>query len=180
MRRQGEHAEPSKSSIAYSLPIMMVRNSVAWWLITSAWAAGIFYLSTAGFGETHSLRISALFLTFFHLSSSTSTMTELNVILRKLAHLTEYAVFSFLLYRCFTRSAWPQWQPRMAQWCITIAAAYALTDELHQLFVQGRRASLYDFGIDTAGAVVAMLAIQCRSRVSGPRRAAVEGRSRAS
>jgi len=122
-------------------------------------------------------RDSAVLLTFFHLRISPQTLSMLNVILRKVAHFCEYAVLSLLLYRCFRGPAWLQWEPRLAGWCIVIALAYGLTDELHQVFVQGRRASLCDCGLDTAGALAAMLAIQVRSRFVGARRESVGGRN---
>jgi VanZ family protein len=37
---------------------------------------------------------------------------------------------------------------------IAITVGYAVTDELHQLFVAGRSAELYDLLADAAGAVV--------------------------
>ena len=45
-----------------------------------------------------------------------------------------------------------------ARYAWLLAVLYACTDEFHQLFVAGRRASLVDVGIDALGAVIAMAA----------------------
>jgi VanZ family protein len=66
-----------------------------------------------------------------------------DVVLRKLAHLAEYAVLGALLYRAVRR------EPLAA----LIGSAYAVTDEIHQTFVGGRHGSPVDWLLDTAGVV---------------------------
>jgi VanZ family protein len=86
----------------------------------------------------------------FTLSSIPSLSTGLgtwDTILRKGAHLTEYAVLGGLLYRALGREP------------LALAAgiAYAATDELHQYFVRGRHASPVDVAIDAVGVAIGML-----------------------
>jgi len=86
----------------------------------------------------------------FTLSSIPSLSTGLgtwDTILRKGAHLTEYAVLGGLLYRALGREP------------LALAAgiAYAATDELHQSFVRGRHASPVDVAIDAVGVALGML-----------------------
>ncbi len=86
----------------------------------------------------------------FTLSSIPSLSTGLgtwDTILRKAAHLAEYAVLGGLLYRALGREP------------LALAAgiAYAATDELHQYFVRGRHASPVDVAIDAVGVAVGML-----------------------
>jgi len=86
----------------------------------------------------------------FTLSSIPSLDTGLgiwDVVLRKLAHLAEYAVLGILAYRAV----------RCAPVAIALASAYAGTDELHQAFVSGRHGSPLDWLIDTGGVVVGVL-----------------------
>ena len=59
-----------------------------------------------------------------------------------------------------------RWRPRQASWCVVVASAYSLTDELHQVFSPGRHASLIDCGIDTTGAAIAMVLVYGCSRLS--------------
>jgi VanZ family protein len=82
----------------------------------------------------------------FTLSAIPSLGTGLGVwdiVLRKLAHVAEYAVLGALLYRAVRR------EPLAA----LIGSAYAVTDELHQGFVSGRHGSPVDWMVDTAGVV---------------------------
>ncbi len=59
-----------------------------------------------------------------------------------------------------------------------LAAAYGLTDELHQAFVPGRVASLTDFGLDAAGSAIgASLAALCHLAWEAWRRESAARRS---
>jgi VanZ family protein len=86
----------------------------------------------------------------FTLSSIPSLSTGLGIwdtILRKAAHLAEYAVLGGLIYRALGR------EPL----ALAVGIAYAATDELHQYFVGGRHASPVDVAIDAVGVAVGML-----------------------
>jgi VanZ family protein len=86
----------------------------------------------------------------FAISSIPSLSSDLGVwdtILRKAAHVTEYAVLGALLYRAFEREA-----PALAA-----GIAYAATDELHQHFVRGRHGAPVDVAIDAVGVALGML-----------------------
>jgi VanZ family protein len=98
------------------------------WLPVVAWAAVIFAFSS--------------------IPSLSSGLGTWDTILRKGAHITEYAVLGALLYRALGREA-----PALAA-----GIAYAATDELHQHFVHGRHASPIDVAIDAVGLSVGMLA----------------------
>jgi VanZ family protein len=73
-----------------------------------------------------------------------------DTILRKLAHMLEFGLLWFLWLRALGYRA-----PGVAA---AIAAAYAATDEVHQLFVRGRAGSPVDWAIDCAGIGLAWLA----------------------
>ena len=106
-----------------------------WWVVTLGWAALIFHLSTRTFSPSFSRGVAGWMLHFLHLQVSSGTFDLLHTLLRKLAHLTEYAIFALLLYGSPDEKGMGLWQPRRAVACIAIAAAYSLTDEFHQLFV---------------------------------------------
>ena len=89
--------------------------------------------------------------------------------LRKLAHVTEYAVLTFLWWRALrglgiAGAALPA--------AIAISLLYACTDELHQTFVDGRRGTPVDVAIDSIGIAIAAVAISiyARRRIRGPSR----------
>ena len=97
------------------------------WLPVVAWAAVIFTLSS--------------------IPSLSTGLGTWDTILRKGAHLTEYAILGALLYRALGR------EPL----ALAVGIAYAATDELHQYFVRGRHASPVDVAIDAVGVAAGML-----------------------
>jgi VanZ family protein len=97
------------------------------WLPVVAWAAVIFALSS--------------------IPSLSSGLGTWDYVLRKCAHVTEYAVLGALLLR-----ALGQVLP-----AFLAAIAYAATDELHQHFVHGRHASPLDVAIDAVGVTLGIL-----------------------
>ncbi len=76
-----------------------------------------------------------------------------DLVLRKLAHVTEYAVLAALLFRAFGGGRAPS-RDRLLWLSCALAVLYAVTDELHQRFVPGRTPALADVVIDAAGAVL--------------------------
>jgi len=82
-----------------------------------------------------------------------------DLVLRKAAHMAEYGLLVLLWWRALrTRSPAP---------AIAIALAYAVSDELHQSFVEGRHGSPLDVGIDAAGVALAVYAFRA-SRARWP------------
>ena len=81
-----------------------------------------------------------------------------DTILRKIAHMLEYAVLWFLWHRALALES-----PLPAA---AIALAYAVTDEFHQTFVDGRHGTPVDVLIDSAGVALAILAARARARRS--------------
>ncbi len=82
----------------------------------------------------------------------------LNHCIRKAAHVVEYFLFSFLLFRVI-RGKGRGWQLRWAIAALAIAAGYSAFDEFHQSFVPSRTASPWDSGIDTFGAAAGQVAL---------------------
>jgi len=134
------------------------------WVMTAAWAGLIFYLSTSGFGASFTKWLLYVILDLLRVTVSSQTFEVLHVCLRKLAHMTEYGVFSLLIYAGFLETQDFEWRPRLAVGSIAIAALYSLTDEYHQSFVAGRTPSPVDCGIDTIGASLAMMIVLISDR----------------
>jgi VanZ family protein len=84
---------------------------------------------------------------------------SLHRLIRKCAHMAEYAALSFLLCAFIVyvwRSA-PFYRTALIAWFI--ATLYGVSDEIHQLFVPGRSGALKDVLIDSAGAAIGVLAL---------------------
>jgi VanZ family protein len=80
-------------------------------------------------------------------------------ILRKFAHIGEYAVLTALLFRALRSHLAHRWQILLIT--VFIAILYACSDEWHQTFVPGREGSLRDVGINTLG--IAGMSVWLRS-----------------
>jgi VanZ family protein len=75
---------------------------------------------------------------------------------RKLAHMAEYGLLWFLWWRALGyRHPAPS---------IAITLLYAVSDEVHQSFVEGRHGSPWDVAIDAAGVGVAGLLVVAWAR----------------
>lgn len=88
-------------------------------------------------------------------------------ILRKCAHFSEFALLGFLTALAVKNFE----KKKFISAAFAISAAYAATDELHQLFVEGRACRFFDFGVDCSGALAgiafAALMIYLFSRLRG-------------
>ena len=71
-----------------------------------------------------------------------------------IGHFSEYLVFGALLFNAL-RMHLHMRPSRVALCAIAIAAAYAATDEFHQMFVPGRACDLVDWLVDVAAAAIA-------------------------
>ena len=79
---------------------------------------------------------------------------DLTKIVRKSAHFFLYFVLG--LFSAFVLYAF-EVKKRIYIYAVFMSAFYAVTDEIHQLFVEGRSAQVTDVLIDTAGATLAVL-----------------------
>jgi VanZ family protein len=106
----------------------------------------------------------AVIFAFSAVPSLSSGLGTWDLLVRKIAHLSEYAILGALLVRAIQR-------PAVA---ILAGGLYAVSDELHQHFVRGRHAAWYDVLIDTVGVTIGVLAW---SRVRASRVRASGGRA---
>ena len=84
----------------------------------------------------------------------------INLIVRKGAHMTEYAV----LFLCYHRALRIEGAKRPGMTALMLCAMYAATDEFHQGFVAGRGPSPADVCIDTLGAGIAWGMMQIKRK----------------
>ena len=65
--------------------------------------------------------------------------------------MAEYAILAFLFYRAFIYASNIKLKKNAFLLSILLSALYGITDEYHQLFVQGRVFSVYDILANTIG-----------------------------
>ena len=83
----------------------------------------------------------AVIFAFSSIPSLGTGLGTWDLLLRKLAHVAEFAVLGALLQRALGRAAG----------AFALGVAYAVSDEVHQHFVAGRRAAPLDVLIDSVG-----------------------------
>jgi VanZ family protein len=98
---------------------------------------------------------------FFVPDISEARLEQIIFGVRKAAHVTEYAVLSWLLARAFLRpgTPWGRWQLKVALLAWLIASLYAASDELHQAFVPNRQGRWSDVCLDSFGAAVGIVSL---------------------
>lgn len=99
---------------------------------------------------------------FFFLGIDGDSITEEEFIkiegfIRSAAHFSEYALLAFLaafLLKTYSLSALP-----VLGFSVAFSSLYAITDEIHQIFVPGRAAQISDWLVDTSGALAGAAAV---------------------
>ncbi len=88
-------------------------------------------------------------------SAPTDSIPDLGVVgADKFVHFTEFLVFGMILLRALSGSNLKINLFWMVVLSIIISCFYAAIDELHQSFIPGRRADIFDFLADAAGAIL--------------------------
>jgi len=112
-------------------------NIITLWLPVFLWCAVIYYLSSIP-------------------SLKSDLPNQWDFIFRKIAHITEYAVLTFLFFRASSQNLNYK---KAISYSALFSITYALTDEYHQLFVFGRGGNLGDVFIDSLGVFLAVFLI---------------------
>jgi VanZ family protein len=72
----------------------------------------------------------------------------------KVQHLLAYAVFAGAIGLWVSLKQWKRNPFKSMVWVVIIAAAYGISDEVHQSFVPGRDCNVWDWFADTIGAIL--------------------------
>jgi VanZ family protein len=139
----------------------------------SLWLLTILILGTSYFAAANTGPLVLPFLKSLAPGASTAKLHAIHMVLRKLAHLTEYAVLALLWFRALLSQA--QRAPRAAVWsALAVCIVCAIADEAHQSTIPERYGSVRDVVIDVSGAASALLV--ARGRMAARERAQVRSR----
>lgn len=108
------------------------KKIIYYWFPVGAWALLIFMFSSMPTGYS-------------------SEIQWKDFIVKKSAHLVEFATLAVLLFRLLINSGMEK--RKAGYWAVLLSVFYAVTDEVHQIFTPGRDPTVRDVAIDTAGAV---------------------------
>ena len=121
----------------------------------SLWLLLVLFNGSAYFAAQETGRFVVPLLSGLMPATPMSELQAVHMALRKVAHVTEYAVLALLWFRAFLGIR----SPRAASWAaLWICLVCAFADEAHQSMVPTRQGSARDFLIDAVGAT-AMLTI---------------------
>ena len=123
-------------------------------ILILVWMATVFIFSNQGGTKSSSTSRKVTETVVQAISSKTVEENEpliekLDKVTRKLAHYTIYTIGGILIMNyAYTTD---KTKKEKILYSIAFGAGYAVTDELHQFFVAGRSARIFDVGIDTLG-----------------------------
>ena len=136
---------------------MRARRFVRYWLPAIVWMAVIFLGSTDMLSAAHTSRFLVPLLRWLDPQISLAALNAIQFGIRKLAHLTEYAILAALLWRALRGGT--RWQVKISilffgTWIA--CAIFAASDEFHQSFVPSRTSSPIDLMTDATGALLGL------------------------
>jgi VanZ family protein len=136
---------------------MTLSRFVKLWMPVILWIALIFVGSTDILSSEHTSRFLIPFLRWLDPQISMATLVTAQIIIRKLGHLTEYAILAALLWRALrSETAWKWKMPIVSGVVWAGCAIFAASDEFHQSFVPSRTSSAHDVIIDICGALIGL------------------------
>lgn len=124
-----------------------------------AWMILIFLGSTDVLSAEHTSRFIVPFLQWLDPHISWATIMTIHTFVRKLGHVSEYAILAILLWRALRGGKTFQTRISVPFVVVWIACGFfAVTDEFHQSFVPSRTPAFHDVMIDSCGALIGLLA----------------------
>ena len=128
------------------------------WLPVLIWLGVISLGSTDLMSAEHTSRFIVPLLHWLKPDISAETLASIHFIVRKAAHVSEYAIFSLLLLRAAILIPNLNRSVLMLYVSVWIACLFvAASDEFHQTFVPSRGASVGDIIIDGGGTILGLL-----------------------
>ena len=149
----------------------MSKKTIILGVLLIIWMGVIFYMSSDNGDESgeESSRVVSFIVSIYdkivgsneetiNYHKSDEFMDQANFIFRKICHFSEYlilSVISFLFIESFNKFK--------LLWCLLysfiFSVIYAITDEIHQTFIDGRAGQITDVLIDSSGVLIGLLII---------------------
>lgn len=131
-------------------------------LLLILWLLVIFYFSSKGIKESHSTSYKIVDVIVPIIDNGNSTPKErkelredVNYYLRKTAHFTEYAVLGVLSFNVLR--FYDLKKRKRIIYALIFCMIYATSDEIHQIFSNGRSPMVTDILIDSSGSLFGIL-----------------------
>ena len=125
-------------------------------ILVIMWMIVIFYLSNQNSTET--TNTTNIIYKLFRISTNSDVVF---ILIRKLAHISEYLILGFLLCNMFNSFN----VKNIFIYTILICIIYSCLDELHQLFINGRNCQFIDCLIDLLGTIIGILFYKLKNKI---------------
>jgi VanZ family protein len=142
----------------------MIRyKKLFFWLPVFIWTGSLFFFSSQTADESTRLsgemiRTLLVFIRpeFLQMTAAQQAqwVASLQHLVRNAAHFGSYFVLAMLCMNALRQYPWRL--ARQAALTLLLCMGYALTDELHQLFVAGRAFEMVDLGLDLGGTLLGL------------------------
>ena len=134
-----------------------MRSFLKYWLPLLTWLCVIFVGSTDLMSAEQTSRFLVPLLRWLKPDISTEALAQVHFFVRKLGHISEYAIFALLLWRALRSGTNLQMKlPILFVAAWILCGVFAATDEFHQSFVSSRTASPIDVMTDVCGALIGL------------------------
>jgi VanZ family protein len=161
---------PSASRVAPASTTFSATYFLKNWMPVVLWLALIWSFSSEMGSSRRTSRFIGPILRWLHPEISETAISHVQLVVRKGAHVMEYAVLALLLRRALrrpTKEVQHRWNWRIAAAAFAIALGCAMGDEWRQSFVRDRQGQISDVAIDGAGACLGLLGAWAIGRQRG-------------
>lgn len=125
-------------------------------LLVLLWMLLIFFLSSLDSNE--SSKQSGLIVNILSNILHINNIEALSIIIRKIAHLSEYFILGLLVYNMISK------YKKRTYIAVIICILYAISDEFHQSFIPGRSCQTLDIAIDIIGSNLGILLLFLKNK----------------
>lgn len=134
-----------------------MRLFLQYWLLLLIWLGVIFIGSTDLLSAEQTSRFIAPILLWLKPGMTAETMWIILVIMRKCAHVCEYAILALLLWRALRGGSAIRGKMSILFGAVLLGCAvFAASDEFHQSFTKSRTPAVRDVLLDIAGALLGL------------------------
>ena len=134
-----------------------MRSFLKYWLPLLTWLCVIFVGSTDLMSAEQTSRFLVPFLRWLKPDISTGALAQVHFFVRKLGHISEYAILAILLWRALRSGTNLRIKMSLLFVAVWLACGiFAAGDEFHQSFVSSRTASPIDVMTDVCGALIGL------------------------
>jgi len=135
-----------------------MRRFLKYWLLLLIWLCVIFIGSTDLLSAEQTSRFIVPILLWLKPGMAPETTWVILVIMRKFAHVCEYAILALLLWRALRGGSAIRGKMSILFGAVLLGCAvFAASDEFHQSFTESRTPAVRDVFLDIAGALLGLL-----------------------